>query len=92
MKLSHVNMNDYVTKPTKNHARTLHKLYNAPQSNVPTAEQIVMHHIRLYKWFRQELGDLIESGGDDETMELCMLINVDFEDVKPLYDGNSSRY
>ena len=76
-------MNNYVTKPTKNTARALHKLYNVPQCNIPTAEQIAMHHLRLDKYFREKLKDL-GNFNDNETMELCMLLDVDFEDVDPI--------
>ena len=82
MKLNHVSMNNYLTKPSKDTARELHKLYASDSVNVPTAEQIVMNHLKSEKYFREHLKGLCEFD-DEKTMELCNLIGVDFEDVEP---------
>lgn len=91
MKLNHVNMNNYLHKPSKDTAIKLHKLYESDSVHVPTAEQIVIHHLRLDKYFREEFKEIMEYDANDEsTMELCDLIGVDFEDVKPISDNGDN--
>ena len=83
-------ISDYFHKPGIETARTLHKLYNTSTCDVPSAEQIAMKCLRLEKYFRNEFKDVVEfNPNDNETMELCMLLDVDFEDVEPIRYGES---
>lgn len=90
MLLNHVNMqkvmlNDYVYKPRMETARKLHQLYSSEHIDVPTADEIVLRHIKIGKGFNEFLKDFIDKeSADADVMELCMLIDVDFEDIEPM--------
>lgn len=84
MQKTHVN--DYLFKPRMQTARTLHQLYASEQVDVPTVEDIILKHIKATKSINNHLKDLIdEDSANADVMELCMLIDVDFEDIEPIY-------
>jgi len=86
-------VSDYLYKPRMQTARKLHQLYASEQSDVPTAENIILHHIRVGKTMNEHLKDLIDKdSADADLMELCMLIDVDLEDVEPLDFEIGDRY
>ena len=81
-------INDYLYKPRMQTARNLHKLYNQDLVNVPNVEDIVLNRIRIAKQINEDLKDLIDKdSADADVMELCMLIDVDFEDIEPINRG-----
>ena len=78
-------VSDYLHKPRIETARSLHQLYASEQASVPTAENIILHHIRIGKTINEHLNDLIDrDSADADLMELCMLIDVDLEDIEPI--------
>jgi hypothetical protein len=84
MQKTHVN--DYLFKPRMQTARKLHKLYSSEHVDVPTVEDIILRHIRVTKTINNHLKDLIdEDSANADVMELCMLIDVDFEDIEPMH-------
>lgn len=86
-------VSDYLYKPRMQTARKLHQLYASEQASVPTAENIILHHIRVGKTMNEHLKDLIDKdSADADLMELCMLIDVDLEDVEPLDFEIGDRY
>ena len=82
-------VSDYIYKPRMQRARKLHQLYLLEHINIPSVEDIVLKQIRITKKLNDDLGNLIDKkSADDNLMELCMLIDVDLEDVDPInYDG-----
>lgn len=91
MKLNHldmkINKEDLINKPTRDSARTLHKLYdNSAPFKIPTAKELMLHRIQLDKWFANKFKDIDEYDGTpgDETLEYCELLDVNYEDVEPL--------
>ena len=94
MKLSHLHMqkthvNDYLHKPRMQTAKKLHQLYSSEHVDVPTVEEIILRHIRITKTINNNLKDLIdEDSANADVMELCMLIDVDFEDIEPMHFEN----
>ena len=86
-------VSDYLHKPRMQTARRLHQLYASEQVNVPTAENIILRHIKIHKKINEDLKDLIDKeSADADVMELCMLIGVDFEDVEPYGFETGDRY
>ena len=78
-------VSDYLYKPRMQTAKKLHQLYASEQVDIPTAENIILRHIRVGKKINEDLKDLIDKdSADADLMELCMLIDVDLEDIEPM--------
>ena len=83
-------VSDYSYKPRMETAKELHKLYASEHVDVPSVENIILKQIKIGKGFNEFLKDFIDKdSADADLMELCMLIDVDFEDIEPInLDGN----
>ena len=78
-------VSDYSYKPRMQNARTLHKLYASEHIDVPGVEDIILKQIKIGKGFNEFLKDFIDKdSADADLMELCMLIDVNFEDIEPI--------
>ena len=78
-------VSDYSYKPRMESAKELHKLYASEHVDVPSVEDIILKKIKIGKGFNEFLKDFIDKdSADADLMELCMLIDVDFEDIEPL--------
>ena len=87
--MQQVMVKDYLHKPRMQTARKLHKLYASEQVDVPTAENIILKHVKIGKYLNNNLKEWIDKdSADADLMELCMLIDVDFEDVEPYSYGD----
>lgn len=75
----------YCYKPGMETAKPLHKLYDSEHVDVPGVEDIILNQIKISKGFNEFLKDFIDKdSADADLMELCMLIDVDLEDVEPI--------
>lgn len=81
-------VSDYLYKPRMMTARKLHQLYASEHIDVPSAENIILKQIRIGKRINEDLKDFIDKeSADADLMELCMLIDVDLEDIEPINYG-----
>ena len=75
----------YLHKPTINNTRLLYNLYSSAQVNIPTVEDLILEQIMLGKHLKDSLKELIDTDkADADLLELCMLIDVDIENIKPI--------
>ena len=81
-------VSDYLYKPRMLTAKKLHQLYASEHIDVPSAENIILKQIRIGKRINEDLKDFIDKeSADADLMELCMLIDVDLEDIEPINYG-----
>ena len=65
-------------------APKLHQLFNQDSASIelPTAQELIKEKLTWNKWFEKEYEDLATPHCEDaESMELCKLINVEWEDL-----------
>ncbi len=76
-------IHDYISKPQRQSAPKLQKLFNkdAAQIQIPTARELIIEKLTWWKWFEKEYQDLCAFSEDAESQELCKLINIDWQDL-----------
>lgn len=96
MKLNHFHINneDCLHKPQREHAIALHKLYVSDELHVPSVKEILIHRISLTKYFNDFMKDLDEYEiNEDEMIEdmaMCDFLDIDYDGIIP-YDPHKQN-
>ena len=76
-------IHDYIHKPRRDSAQSLHRFYNKNASpvRIPTASELILERLQFAKWCSIEYDFCGGIDEDVELQELCQAINIDWNDI-----------